>query len=92
MRFERNIMAYEDVPQRLLDGESVPRSEIIGYNAPMTRFQTDLYLFYFVLLGMMEKVFEDETVKYRITPFGQQMRQDIVIRIEGDCPECPECP
>jgi hypothetical protein len=41
---------------------------------------------------IMEKVFEDETVKYRLTPLGLSIRADFITRLEGDCPECPECP
>lgn len=83
------MSGYIDVPQRLLDGEAVPRSELIAYNTPMTKIQTDLSLFYFVMLGLLSKVYEGGTTKYQITPFGTAMRRDIVKRIEGDCPECP---
>jgi len=85
-------MAYEDVPERLLSGEAVPRSEIIGYNAMMTDIQTTTCLEFLVMAFVLVKVYEEDTVKYQITPFGQMMRVDFVKRIEGDCPECPECP
>lgn len=85
-------MVYESVPDRLLAGELVPRSEIIGYNGSMTDMQTTLALSYLCMAFLMEKVYEDDTVKYRVTPFGQLMRVDFVKRIEGDCAECPECP
>jgi len=82
-------MAYEDVPDRLLSGEAVPRSEIIGYNASMPDVQTDYCLNILCFAMLMVKVYEDETVKFQITPFGQTMRIDFVKRIDGDCPECP---
>lgn len=83
-------MAYDDVPQRMLDGEAVPRSEIIGYMAPMPRVQVDLILHRLEELFVIERVIEDERLHYRVTPTGQTLRQDYVKRIEGDCPECPE--
>jgi hypothetical protein len=83
-------MAYEDVPQRLLEGEAVPRSEIIGYNAPMTMNQTDLILFRMEELFILQRSIVDERLCFSVTPFGQQLRQDFVIRIDGDCPDCPE--
>jgi len=85
-------MAYEDVPDRLLSGEAVPRSEIIGYANPNPEVATTYTLEILVQALLMVKVFEDDTVKFQITEFGQQMRIDFVKRIEGDCPECPECP
>jgi len=83
---------YEDVPQRLLDGEAVPRSEILGYAHPITNVHSDLYLAYFEYTGLLSRVYEGETLKYQITSFGHTVRQDLVKRIDGDCPECPECP
>ena len=84
-----HVMAYEDVPERLINGEAVPRSEIIGYNGSTTDLQTTYCLNILVMATLMVKVFEDDTVKYQITPFGQAMRQDFLVRIFGDCPECP---
>lgn len=83
------FMAYEDVPQRLIDREAVPRSEILAYAEPNPQVATTLTLEYMVMALCMEKIYEDDTVKFRITPFGMQMRDDFITRIEGDCPECP---
>lgn len=83
-------MAYDDVPQRMLDGEAVPRSEIIGYNAPMTLNQTDLILHRMEELFLIQRSIVDEHLCFSITTFGHQIRQDFVKRIEGDCPECPD--
>ena len=86
-------MAYEDVPQRLADGEAVPRSEIIGYwGADSTDIQVTLGLEVLRQAFIMERVFEDETIKYRLTAMGLSIRLDFITRLEGDCPECPECP
>lgn len=85
-------MAYEDVPQRLLDGEDVPQSEIIGYAAPMPRVQVMLILHRLESIFAIERDVVDGRMIWRITPTGQTFRQDYVKRIEGDCPECPECP
>ena len=82
-------MAYDDVPQRLLDGEDVPRSEIIAYAAPVPKVQTDLILQRMVDLFLLERAIIDDRLHFRITSFGQTVRQDFVKRIEGDCPECP---
>jgi hypothetical protein len=80
---------YEDVPQRIIEGESVPRSEIIGYMADTPRVQVDLILHRLVDLFVLERVIEDERLHYRITSLGTALRIDYVRRIEGDCPECP---
>lgn len=85
-------MPYADVPQRLLDGEAVPRSEIIGYGAPLTDLQIDMVLNLMYQWFVLEKVYEGETLKYQITTFGTALRRDYVKRIDGDCPGCPECP
>lgn len=85
-------MAYEDVPQRLLDGEDVPVSEIIGYAHPMTTLQTKAVLNWMNLCGVVSLFFADDTKMCSITPFGHTVRQDLVKRIDGDCPECEECP
>lgn len=82
-------MPYEDVPQRLIDGEAVPRSEILAYAAPNPETATTLTLEFMVMALCMVKIYEDDTVKFQITPFGMQMRDDFITRIEGDCPECP---
>jgi hypothetical protein len=83
-------MAYDNVPQRLLDGEAVPRSEIIGYAAPLSQIQVDLILFRFEELFILQRSIVDDRLHFEITAFGQQLRQDLVKRIDGDCPECPE--
>lgn len=85
-------MAYEDVPERLISGEAVPRSEIIGYNVGYTDVQTTTTMDFLCLAFVMVKIYEDDTVKYAITAFGLQMRQDFITRLDGECPECPECP
>lgn len=83
-------MAYEDVPQRILDGEEVPVSEVIGYAAPQTATLTRTCLSWLVLCGVLETFYTAETKVVKITPFGHAVRIDLVKRIEGDCPECPE--
>lgn len=85
-------MPYTTVPDRLLSGEAVPRSEILAYATEVTHVESTYTLEILVMALLMEKVYEDDTVKFRITAFGQAMRIDFVKRIEGDCPECPECP
>lgn len=85
-------MSFGDVPARILDNEAVPRSEILAYAAPLSHVQADLYLAYFEFVGILAKVYEDDTLKYQITTFGHSVRMDLVKRIDGDCPECPECP
>lgn len=85
-------MAFEDVPQRLRDGEFVPRSEIIGYVGPSHDIRVTLALEIMVMAGLMEKDLSDMTVKYGLTSFGAFVRQNFITRLEGDCPECPECP
>lgn len=85
-------MAYEDVPDRLLAGEAVPASEIIGYAHPNPDEATRLTINFLVLAMLMEMSIVADVLCYSITPFGQTMRIDFVKRIEGDCPECPEEP
>jgi hypothetical protein len=85
-------MAYEDVPDRLLAGEAVPRSEIIGYEGEDSATRVTLCLEFLAMALILEKVYEDDTLKFRVTSFGQDFRIDFVRRIEGDCPDCPECP
>jgi hypothetical protein len=82
-------MAYADVPQRLLDGEDVPRSEIVAYASPMPKVQVDLILQRLVDLFILERAIIDDRLHFHITPFGQSMRVEFVKRIDGDCPECP---
>jgi hypothetical protein len=86
------IMAYEDVPQRLRDGEAVPRSEIIGYWGSHADIVVTYCLEVMVTAGIMVKLYEDETAKYQLTALGSDIRSDFLIRLLGDCPECPECP
>lgn len=85
-------MAYEDVPQRLLDDEEVPVSEVIGYAYPQFQSLTRACLSWMQLCGVISLHYVDGTRVAQITPFGHQIRQDFVVRIEGDCPECEECP
>lgn len=85
-------MPYDDVPQRLADGDAVPRAEIIGYYAPTTDIQISLGCEVLTMAGIMEKVFEDDTVKFRLTPLGLDVRSSLITRLEGDCPDCPDCP
>lgn len=80
---------YSDVPERLLSGEHVPESEIIGYNADMENIQTRITLSAMVMFFVLERHYEDDTVKYSITPFGLTMREDFITRLDGECPECP---
>lgn len=82
-------MAYEDVPERLLNGEWVPRSEIIGYGEPYTQPQIVYCLACMVMIMVLETRYSSGFEEFRITEFGQMLRQDFVIRIEGDCPETP---
>ena len=82
-------MAYNDVPQRLRDGEAVPRSEIIGHYGSDSDMRITLGCEVFVMTGIMVKVYEDETVKFKLTSLGLAIRADFIIRLEGDCPECP---
>lgn len=85
-------MAYEDVPARLAAGSAVPRSEIIGYWGSFSDIQITLGCEVLTQAFIMEKVFEDETVKFRLTPLGLSIRLDLITRLEGDCPDCPDCP
>jgi len=85
-------MPYDDVPERLAAGDAVPRSEIIGYWGSFSDIQITLGCEVLTQAFIMEKVFEDETVKFRLTPLGLSVRLDLITRLEGDCPECPECP
>lgn len=85
-------MAYDTVPERLAGGEAVPRSEIIGYWGSFSDIQITLGCEVLAQAFIMEKVFEDDTLKYRLTPLGLSIRLDLITRLEGDCPECPECP
>jgi len=83
---------YPDVPTRLANGEAVPRSEILAYWGDGYFLQVTYGLEALVTAYIMEKVYEDDTLKYVLTPLGMDIRRDLVTRLEGDCPECPECP
>jgi hypothetical protein len=85
-------MPYSDVPERLLSGEAVPASEILGYALPNPENATRMCLEIMCMALVMERSIVDDHLCYSITAFGQDMRRDFVVRIEGDCPECPECP
>lgn len=85
-------MAYENVPQRLLDGEDVPVSEIVGYAEPQHQTLTKAILSWMNLCGVISLFYADETRMCNITPFGHEVRLDFVVRLEGECPECEECP
>lgn len=80
---------YSDVPARLLADEAVPESEIIGYNSGMEHIQTRLTLSAMVMFLVLDRIYEDDTIKYKITAFGHTMRTDFITRIDGDCPDCP---
>lgn len=85
-------MPYEDVPQRLRNGEAVPRAEIIGYVSSTDDIRVTLCMEIMVMAGLAAKVYEGETLKYQLTAFGLEVRENFITRLEGDCPECPECP
>lgn len=85
-------MPYSSVPQRLRDGEFVPRSEIIAYWGPGSNLRITLALEVLRSSGIMEKSYTDETVKFGLTSLGLSIRLDLITRLEGDCPDCPECP
>lgn len=78
-------MAYEDVPERMLSGEAVPRSEIIGHFGATMDIQVSLALSILTQAFVLEKVYEDDTVKYRMTSFGIDVRNSLVTRLEGEC-------
>lgn len=80
---------YSDVPQRLINGEAVKRTEIIGYNGPGTSVLVDYVLGTLEMLLLVQKHYAEDGVEFSITTFGMQVRQDFLTRIEGDCPECP---
>jgi len=83
---------YPDVPTRLANGESVPRSEILAYWGDGYFLQVTYGLEALVTAYIMEKIYDGETLLYHLTPLGVNIRRDLVTRLEGDCPECPECP
>lgn len=85
-------MAYEDVPERLITGEAVPASEIIGYAAPNPDEATRCTLEVLCMMLCMVKVIVDDVLCYQITAFGQTMRTDFIVRLDEECPDCPECP
>lgn len=82
-------MAYEDVPERLITGEWVPVSEIIGYAAPATANEVRSILAWMELLGIMEPDFVDDTKVYALTTLGQSWRTDFIVRLDEECPDCP---
>lgn len=79
-------MPYTDVPARLLAGEAVPASEIIGYAHPNPDEATRLTLNFLAMALCMEMSIVDDALCYSITSFGFLMRTDFITRIEGDCP------
>lgn len=85
-------MAYEDVPQRLAAGEAVPRSEIIGHYGPDKDIQVTLGLESLSNAFILERVILEGVLHYQITALGLAIRWDLIVKLEGDCPECPECP
>lgn len=85
-------MPYNDLMERLLGGEAVPRSEIHAHLEELPYLQVDLYLEYAILCGVLAKSYSSGMATFQLTPLGQHLRQDLVRRIEGDCPECPEIP
>lgn len=82
-------MAYEDVPERLIMGEAVPASEIIGYAHPNPDEATRLCLNFLAMALVMEMSIVDGALCYGITSFGQTMRTDFIVRLDEECPDCP---
>lgn len=82
-------MAYEDVPERLIMGEAVPQSEIVGYAYPNPAEATRLCLNFMCMALVMEMLIVDDVLCFLITPFGQAMRTDFIIRLDEECPDCP---
>lgn len=82
-------MAYDDVPQRLIEGEAVPRSEIIAYAEPYTKTQVEYFLACCVFMTLMTVDYADGGSLYSLTPFALMLREDFIVRLEGECPECP---
>jgi hypothetical protein len=80
---------FEDVPQRLRNGERVPRAEIIGFIGSADDVRVTLACEIMVMAGLMDKTYEDETVKYGLTAFGHEARTTFITYLEGDCPDCP---
>jgi len=80
---------YTDVPTRLANGESVPRSEILAYWGDGYYLKVTYGLEALVTAYIMEKEYDGETVLFRLTSLGMNIRRDLVTRLEGDCPECP---
>ena len=76
---------YTTVPDRLKAGEAVPISEIVGYAYPMPMRQTKSVLSWMQLCGVIEFVYEDGTKKARLTPFGQTVRTDLIVRLDEEC-------
>lgn len=83
------VSEWASVPQRIRDGEAVPRSEIIGHFGADSDVLITLALEVLRNAQIMEKVFEEDTAKYRLTSLGMTIREDLITRLEGDCPECP---
>lgn len=82
-------MAYEDVPQRLASGEAVPRAEIIGHYGPTSDIKITLGCEVLANAQIFQRVYEDDTIKYRCTALGLSIRWDFIIKLEGDCAPCP---
>jgi len=82
-------MPYSDVPQRLIDGEGVPRSEIIGYAEPYSITQVTFFLACCVFCTLMTVDYDEGSAIYTLTPFALMLREDFIVRLEGECPECP---
>jgi hypothetical protein len=80
-------MPYTDVPQRILDGEHVPVSEMIGYMHPLTTLQAKSILSWMTLIGILDATYEDDTKKYSLSAFGAALRLDLIRRMDGDCPD-----
>lgn len=83
-------MAYEDVPQRMRDGEQIPRSEIIGHFGADKDVIITLCLETLAAALILNKTYSEGTVKYGLTPLGLSIRESLIKRLEGDCPDCPE--
>lgn len=82
-------MPYDDVPQRLVDGESVPASEIIGYIGSDKDIVVRLTMNVLCMMLVMARNYDGEVMTYQITSYGMSLRESFLVRLEGECPECP---
>lgn len=80
-------MPYEDVPERLLNDELVPVSEIIGYYEIYPKIIIRYWIDMMIFVGVIGEVYADSTRYIKISAFGHDIRRDFVKRIDGDCPD-----